>query len=355
MLAAIRRLAMNGRTRGRLLALTAALLVASVAGCPDDDDDVTGDDDTTATEPLEGLPTCDRGVLDSLTMDDIDPPLVGSEEYDPPAGATLDAFRDSVESLLAGRGDDAVAAAGQAGFELCRGADAEDDLAWWYAVGDEGGQAQVVFRAAGARPLILGNPHSWLEFGTLDECKLMFEQIGARALIITGTHRCANDAYTACDGTTNVCTDTSDRYRESDMAHVVDSVFQVAHEVLAGHFDQDWVISVHGFPLAGISVSNGTSNPSAAGQPVALFGAALADAYPGEYVTSCNEFPGAQVDVRYCGTTNVQGRQINGSPAPCTQAASSSVERFMHLEQTFAIWLQPQPMVDALDSVVPAP
>ncbi len=341
--------------RGRLLALAAILTIGGLIGCPGDDDDVSGDDDTTAGDPLVALPSCAGPVVDSLTMDDIDPPLVGSEGYTVPSTGVLDAFRDSVEALLDGRGDLALESAELAGYELCRGQGDEDDLAHWRPTGELGGQAHVVYRAVGARPLILGNPHSWLEFGTLDECRLMFEQIGARALIVTGTHRCANDAYTDCDGTTNVCTDTSDRYRESDMAHVVDSVYQVAHEALAGHFDEDWVISLHGFPLAGVSVSNGTSRDSAAGQPVALFTSALMDAYPGEYVTSCNDFPGAQVDVRYCGTTNVQGRHINGSPAPCTQAAASSVERFMHLEQTFAIWLQPQPVVDALDSVVPAP
>jgi hypothetical protein len=346
---------MDGGAGIRALTWLAALTIGLAAGCPADDDDVSGDDDTTAGDPLEGLPTCGSGILDSLDMDTVDPPLVGSEGYTPPSTATLDSFRDSVEALLAVRVDDARVAADAAGFELCRGPDDEDDLAYWRPVGEEGGQAHVVFRALGARPLIVGNPHAWLEYGTVDECKLMFDQIGARALVLTGTHRCANDAYADCDGTTNVCTDTSDRYRESDMAHVVDSVYQVAHEVLAAHFEEDWVISVHGFPLPGISVSNGTTNPSASGQPVALFTAALADAYPGEPVTACNDFPGAQVEVRYCGTTNVQGRHVNGSPTPCTQAATTSVERFMHLEQTFSVWLQPQPVVDALDSVVPQP
>ncbi len=340
---------MRPRTGG----LTTTIAILLLAGCPGADDD-SGDDDTGAGDLLEGVPTCGTGVLASFDKDTIDPPMTGSEGYDPPSAATLEAFRSSIESLLAGRPDDALADADEAGYELCRGAGDEEDLALWWPIGSDGGQAIVVFRAAGARPLILGNPHSWLEYGTLDECVLMFDQIDARALIVTGTHRCANDAYTDCDGTTSVCSASTDRYRESDMAHVVESGFQVAHEVLAGHFEEDWVISVHGFYLSGISLSNGTSSPSSAGHPVALFGQALMDAYPGENVTSCNNFPGADVDVRFCGTTNVQGRQINGSPAPCTQAASTSVERFMHLEQTFGIWLDPEPVVDALDSVVPA-
>lgn len=343
---------MHQRSVGRFSTLAAALATALLVGCPADDDD-TGDDDTAPVDLLEGLPTCGSGVLATLNIDSIDPPTGGSEGYTPPSSATLSAFRSSMESLLAAQGEDALAAADEAGYELCRGEGAEIDLARWRPVGSDGGQAHVVFRAAGARPLILGNPHSWLEYGTLDECVSMFDRIDARALIVTGTHRCANDAYTDCDGTTSVCSASTDRYPESDMAHTVDSVFQVSHEVLADHFTEDWVISVHGFYLGGISVSNGTSNPSSAGQPVALLGAALMEAYPGDDVTSCNDFPGADVDVRFCGTTNVQGRYVNGSPQPCTQAASTSVERFMHLEQTFGIWLNPDPVVDALDSVVP--
>lgn len=338
---------------GRVLFLFAGLTAALAIGCPADDD-VTDDDDTPPVDLLEGLPACSSGILSSMNIDSIDPPGGGSEGYAAPTPTTLSAFRESVEALLAARSDDALAAAGDAGYELCRGEGGEVDLAHWRPTGEPAGQAHVIFRATGARPLILGNPHSWLEYGTLDECVSMFDQIDARALIVTGTHRCANDAYTPCDGTTSVCSASTDRYRESDMAHAVDSTFQVAHEVLADHFTQDWVISVHGFYLGGISLSNGTSNPSAAGQPVALLGAALTDAYPGEEVTSCNEFPGAQVDVRFCGTTNVQGRYVNGSPQPCTQAASNAAERFMHLEQTFGIWLNPDPVVDALDSVVPA-
>ena len=333
--------------------LTLPIAATLLLGCPEDDDLSPGDDDTPPADLLDDLPTCSSGILDGLNMDDIDPPLVGSEGYQPPSTALLDAFRASVEALLIGDGEEALASLAPTGIELCRGDGAEIDLANWRPAVRGDGTAHVVWRARDARPLILGTPHAWLEFGILDEGKLMFEQIGARALIVTGTHRCANDAYTACDGTTNVCSDTTDRYRETDMAHVVDSVYQVAHEVLADHFGEDWVVSVHGFPLSGISVSNGTSNPSAAGQPVALFAGALMDAYPGEQVTACNDFPGAQVDVRYCGTTNVQGRYFNGSPSPCDQAASTSVERFMHLEQTFGIWLQPQSVVDALDAVVP--
>ncbi len=332
--------------------LPAALALAFALGCPSDDDD-SSDDDGPPADLLEALPTCAGGILSSLTMDAMDPPLGGSEGYDRPSAATLSAFRTSVEALLGGRGDDAITAAQEAGYELCRGDGGELDLARWRPVGEDGGQAHVVFRATGARPLILGNPHSWLEYGTLDECVSMFDRIDARALIVTGTHRCANDSYAECDGTTSVCSESTDRYRESDMAHVVDSVFQVAHEALAGHFSEDWVISVHGFYLGGISLSDGTSNPADAGDPVALFGTALMEAYPGDEVTSCNEFPGADVSVRFCGTTNVQGRHVNGASSPCTQPATTAVGRFMHLEQTFGIWLNPDPVVDALDSVVP--
>jgi len=320
-------------------------------GCPGDD---PVDDDTGSDDPLAALPVCASDPTADLHIDGIDPPLSDSEDYEIPTSAELDAMRGSIRRLLDGDGEEALDLAGDAGYRLCRGEGDEAEIVLWRPEADGEGGAWIVLRTGEARPLILGTPHAWLEYGVLDECLLAFEQLGARALIVTGTHRCANATPSGCSGSTLVCLAGDEDYRESDMAHVVDSHYQVAHEALGDHFASHWVMSVHGFPYSGISVSNGTHEDSDEGTPVALFAQALMDAYPGEYVTSCNDFPGAVVDRRYCGTTNAQGRYVNGSPEPCTQAASSAEERFLHLEQHLSIWPEPQPVIDALDSVVPA-
>jgi len=325
-------------------------VVLLLGGCAADDEPGVVDDDDDDTVALS---TCDVGVMAAFTEDEIDPPQPDSEDYTPPAQDALDALRESIQGYLDGDVDTALQRAGDAGYEVCAGAGDEADLVLFVPDSRGSGHAVFAVRTESARPLVLGAPHVWLEYGVLEEAVATFEQVDGRALIVTGNHRCSNAAPAGCDGSTSVC-GSSEPYRESDQAHLVDSHYQVAHEVLATHFADDWVISMHGFWMQGVSVSNGTHEATSPDSPVSLFAGALADALPGEYVTACNPGAGTPVDVRYCGTTNVQGRFVNGSPNPCNTEAATSVERFMHLEQFLTIWLEPQPVIDALDSVLPA-
>ena len=334
--------------------LATSIILALAVGCSEESpsfDDDAADDDTTGLDP-PALPACEDGVIDAFTEAEINPPQPDSEGYESPSSDDLQGMRDTLQSLLAGDYEAALAGADLLDYELCAGEGDEEWLVLMRPQDRGAGHALFAWRVVDARPLILGNPHSWLELGTLDECVDAFEQIGARVLIATGTHRCANAAPAGCDGSTEVC-GAYEPYRESDMAHVVDGHYQVIHEVFADHFADDWVLSIHGFPFYGISVSNGTHDAAAEGTPVALIGAALMEQYPTERVTSCSAWPGADVDYRYCGTTNVQGRYVNGSSDPCDQEATTASERFVHIEQFFSIWLSPQPVIDALDSVVP--
>ncbi len=54
------------------------------------------------------------------------------------------------------------------------------------------------------------------------------------------------------------------------------------------------------------------------------------------------------VDARLCGTTNVQGRHLNGASQPCTEAAASASGRFIHLEQSAAVRAQAELVIAAL-------
>jgi hypothetical protein len=137
------------------------------------------------------------------------------------------------------------------------------------------------------------------------------------------------------------------------MAHTERTIYQRIHEVLADHYDSDWVISLHGMSDDGISISNGTLEPSAAGSPEALLGAALGVAFSAEPVTSCNDWPGALVYTRLCGSTNTQGRYLNDSEDACDTAAAESSGRFIHLEQSALIRQQAETVIEAIDSVLP--
>ena len=326
----------------------------------DDDDDTTvGDDDQISLgEPeVEGtpggfLPACDHVVMQAFTSGAIDPPGQDSEGYVTPTAELLDALRGAMKAALAGEGDEAVALLDGTGYEVCRGTAEEAGLVLWSPEDAGTGQPLVVWRRHPARPLVLGVPHPNFELGTLPEGIEIFEQLGARALIASGTHRCSNTTSSACEGETAVCSGSTEAFRESDMSHVVDSIFQVAHEVLFEAFPDDWVVSVHGMEGDGISVSDGTTMDADGDAPVAVLGAALMEAFPAEEVTSCNDWPGAELDERFCGEYDVQGRMINGSNWPCLVAPSSTTDRFVHLEQSIWVRAQFELVVGAFEAVL---
>jgi hypothetical protein len=320
-----------------------------------DDDDVVDDDDSVIDDPTLDLPACEGSVLAAFTLAEIDPPGPDSDPaYLVPGDDTLEAVSASVQTLI-GQGDAelAIAQVAVVGYELCRGEGDEAGTALWRPITAGSGRALFAWRAVGARPLIIGVPHASYDLSTLAEGVAMFDQLDARALIAAGTHRCAHPSESGCDGTTSVCGDDDAPHLVSDMAHSGDTVFQVAHELLSDLFETDQVLSVHGMSGDGVSVSNGTTDPTATDSSEAVLAAALAAALPGEYVTVCNEHDGATLDPRLCGTTNVQGRYVNGSAAPCTQEAPAASHRFWHLEQSLEIRNDADAVIQAIGSVLP--
>ncbi len=297
-------------------------------------------------------PECQGQLLAPFDTSALPAPSKGSDEYQPPNPAVLLALGESLQAALAGQVELALSKAATGQYELCAGQDGFGQIYRWLPLDPSQGGARFAIRLGQAERLIVGAPHPFFEFWTLPEAVLLFEQLGARALIASGTHRCANSAYSACDGTTGVCSTSTEAYRDSDMAHVTTSVFQRVHEILADHYADHWVLSLHGMLGSGISLSDGTTLASAADTPVAKLGTALMETFPTQWVTSCNDWPGAVVELRLCGTTNVQGRYVNSSPAPCTDGASSSSGRFLHVEQNISVRLQPSVIATALEQAL---
>ena len=318
-----------------------------------DDDSADDDDDTGEPESYAPLPVCEWGVLVRFDSYFIQPPAADSDEYLPPGPNVLDAVLGSFQALMAGDGDGALTALVDSGYLLCKGEDDELGLALWQPEALGTGRSVFAWRALDARPLVVGAPHPYYEAGTMAEAVLLFDELDARALIVSGTDRCANTGYSYCDGQATRCDAELAPFRESDMAHVVDSVYHRVHEQLYDDHPDDWVISLHGMDDDGISLSDGTTLASAGALPVAMFGVALMSEFSEELVTSCNNWPGAQVDERACGTYNIQGRLVNGSPDPCAQEAANSTGQFLHLEQSTTIRAQPERVLDALETVLP--
>jgi hypothetical protein len=320
----------------------------------DDDDSGPDDDDSAPDDVTLGLPACEGSVLAAFTAAEIDPPSAGSDAYLVPGDDTLEAITASVEMLIVQEAPGlARAQVGLVGYELCRGEGDEAGTALWRPMEPGSGRAQFAWRAVGAEPLIVGVPHPGYDLQTLPEGVAVFDLLQARVLIAAGTHRCANVAASPCDGTTSVCGEDDVPYRESDMAHATETVFQVAHELFSDLFEDDLVVNLHGMGGAGISVSNGTTDPTDGDSVEARLALALEQAFPGEDVTTCNDFDGGSHDERLCGATNVQGRYVNGSSDACDQAASSASHRFVHLEQSQAVRSQPDVVAEAIGSVLP--
>ena len=326
----------------RIVAVVSGVLASGCGSDAADGVDATPD-------PLAGVPACLRTVAEVFSAGRIDAPVANGNGFQRSSAEQRAALSESIALIVGGFGADGVTRATDAGYQACR----DGSVVVWDPTERGTGRAVIAWRQAEARPLIVEAPHGVYDLMTLEESHAIFDGLGARALIASGTHRCANTAASGCDGTTSAC-GASEPYRESDMAHATETAFQVAHEVLSTHHATDWIVSVHGMGGAGASVSDGTTLATDAGAPVAVLGAAMASAFPLETITTCNAYPGANVDERLCGTTNTQGRFTNGSPAVCTAAATTSSGRFLHMEQSSAVRAATATVVSAFDQAVPA-
>ena len=308
---------------------------------------------TLPADPLAGLSICPNGVMAEISLDALQPPKAGSNGYRVPGAGRLVALESSIVSLLAGDAQQAQTYAVTAEYLLCRGEGAEANLALWRAAPGEG-QARIVVRTGLARPAIFEAPHPLHDSGTLEQARDLFQGLSARALIVSGTHRCANSDSSGCSGTTSTCGGISGPFRVSDAAHSEHSAFHTAHRALSEHFTHDWVVGVHGMGSPGASVSDGTEAPVSQNAPSAKLATALASRFSD--VTTCNPITGSSaipVANRLCGTTDVQGRHLNGAQLACTSKPDSASGRFVHLEQSKAVRSANDAVQSALDEVLP--
>ena len=73
-------------------------------------------------------------------------------------------------------------------------------------------------------------------------------------------------------------------------------------------------------------------------------------------MTTCNASDDVRADQHLCGTTNVQGRVLNGSAQACTEPAGTASDRFIHLEQNLSIRESEtarQSVVEAVGAILP--
>jgi hypothetical protein len=299
---------------------------------------------------LEHLPAAPYGDLQTLVRD-LYIPGADSQGYVAPSKHDLSAMSGLIAMIEARELDAATPAAATLGYDLFRLADpAAPDLAVLVerAAGLKAG-GTFVFDLSVPKALVIEVAHPNADAGTLDEGVKVFLQAHAGALLIAGSHRCADTPSTPCTGAeaTNAC---AGRLRISDAAHFTGSYFQVAHERLFHLLAGSVAVSLHAHADAAgepdVIVSEGTRQSLGAD----ALGNRLRDGVraAGYVAASCNA--AADPTPRLCGEANVQGRSSNGSTDACLQDASQTAHRFLHVEQSATALSAPATLVSALSS-----
>lgn len=217
------------------------------------------------------------------------------------------------------------------------------------------GQGIFAINASATKRLILEAPHPEADLNTGEVAAEIFRDSGAMALFIAGAPRCASSTLTDCDGTTTVCSDSgsSEGYRISDPAHYDCNYFQAAHEVMADLSDPDInfvkqkavALQIHGFSKADDEpeaiLSDGVDYVASSSSSVITLAKnlkAALDSKTHDGIASCQadapdaEGDGILVGTTLCAETNVQGRYTNGSTDCCATEATTSANRFVHME-----------------------
>jgi hypothetical protein len=179
--------------------------------------------------------------------------------------------------------------------------------------------------------LIIQAPHPRNDTNTGDQGIYIFKQNAYLFYMVAGTHRCNSGVYSSCSGTTSTC-GSSEQFRESDMAHIDNSIFHKTTNILLDKVKDPYFIQLHGFSKREsdpyLILSNGvTQSPTI--DYLSQLGNALVNIDP----TLTFEVAHINPSIRLKGTTNTQGRLINGSNAPCGSAANGNSGRFLHIEQ----------------------
>ena len=286
----------------------------------------------------------------------------------------LAAFREFADALAAADWEKARQLAGTLAYELVAIRERND---WFVVASDDSGKGlgpTLVINVSPRSDLVVEAPHEPFERGTAEQAAVLLRELGGRAAIVSGAHRCASRSFAACDGRTAVC-GSLEAYRDSDPGHNTGTLFHAAHLAFSERWRGAIFISLHGMKEAtegvrtSLIISNGARNADPEARTVATKLRLALERPMGEpgKVVSCN-LPADEVYNyrKLCGYTNVQGRQVNGDADACRGSVDNGTGRFIHLEQDWSIlrpyaraWthIDQQPsskaFIDALASLVP--
>ncbi len=260
------------------------------------------------------------------------------DDYSTPSAAQLTTFQQIMADLIAGNYSDADTKAATVGYDVVEFTETTiTPNPTYYILEKEAASTNhwgtYIYNPSPCRTEVaIQSPHSKKDFNTGKQGVHIFRKIDAHFFFLNGTSRCNHSTYTSCSGTTSVC-GTSEDYRISDMAHVEDAVFHAITEYVFDNVAGTHFLQLHGFTKQAtdpyVILSNGTTSyPSGTDYtPDIKNHLYIADNVLTSKIGHIDNW------TRLIGTTNTQGRYINGSMNPCTSSASSAVGRFIHIEQ----------------------
>ena len=207
------------------------------------------------------------------------------------------------------------------------------------------GWGTYVFDAQPQRALSLSAPHLFDDAETQDEAVNAFLGLRARTLLLAGTDRDQNTADSPCDQESP----TPRPFREADVSHTAESVFQMAFEEIYSSDASTWHLQFHGNAGTAEGCENVDvflSNGVEAARDIDTFdtlyrlseniAAASGRAADGGRVLMVDVYDGP-LDCDLRGRTNMQMRFASGLPhaSICAQGnVPVGPSRFIHVEQS---------------------
>lgn len=266
-------------------------------------------------------------------------PGSGDDNYGPPSNSQLNSWGDMIREIMRNNLQEARMIVHPLGYKITEFTDANSSSTITYYIIEESMPFSkfwgtfVFNHSACRRDLVLQAPHPRYDTNTGFQSTFCFKRLSAAALFLSGTHRCNSFSSSNCSGSTSACSNSSQPYRLSDMAHNEKSIFQKTTEVMASENEQTVFVQLHGFAKNDtdpfVIMSNGTRET-----PVPDYVELIAQ---GLFNSDQSlTFKIAHVDQswnRLIGFTNTQGRMLNESPNPCNESAIATTGRFVHVEQ----------------------
>lgn len=277
------------------------------------------------------------GSIQAILNQEVDKlPSSFTNKYTFPSSSEDPKWRNVIANILDEKYADAATGAKTFGYELQK---VTDGSQIYYLLRRTSGNKYwgvYAFNSTASRSnLVIQSPHPIADRNSGKQGAYVFREVGAYAFFLSGTHRCNSSTASSCSGKTSICSESSQKYRLSDVAHNSNSAYQSATEVMEEKKPY-YFIQLHGFTMEEsdphVILSNGTRSVNGTDKIKALKEQLL-------LLDKSLTFKIGHIDLtwnRLLAFTNTQGRHINNSTDPCGTNATKATGRFIHIEQEYS-------------------